>query len=96
MSEPEPGNCTRCGKAVLSGTVEETYEMMLDPSPVPHADALVLYKHKIPLVQILIRDRGQGPAVVLSRMFWPYEEQANDEWVTLIPHGCAWPGKWGK
>lgn len=95
MSEPEPANCPRCGKAVLSGTVEEIYPMVLDPREVPHADALVLHRYGIPIAQLLIRDRGQGPQVIMSRMFWPSEEEETD-WVTLLPHGCAWPGKWGK
>lgn len=95
MSEPEPANCSRCGKAVLRGVVEDMYPMTLDPREVPHADAIVLRRYGIPIAQLLIKDRGRGPQVIMSRMFWPSEEEETD-WVTLLPHGCAWPGKWGK
>lgn len=87
MAEPEPANCRRCDKAVLAGTVEELYVMQLSIVPVPHSDALVLHRYKVPLVDLLIRQVGGKPYVTSSRMFWPSPEPQED-WTTLQPHGC--------
>ena len=95
MSEPEPGNCKRCGKLVMVGTVEEMYLMQLNPRPlIPYEEALLLHKHKIPLVELLIRKAGSKVVVTSSRLFYPSETQP-EEWKILKAHDCDW-NKWGK
>ena len=86
MSEPTPTNCTRCGKAVLTGTVEELWPMTLDAEEVAHQDALVLYRHKITLVQVKLSTLGET-RVTLSRMYHPATSAG--DWITLLPHLCT-------
>jgi hypothetical protein len=89
VSDLEPANCSRCGKIVLQGTVEETFTLRLDTESVPFSEALILHKWKVPLVDV----RFRGERIVSSAMFWPRENETGT--LTFIIHRCSWD-KWGK
>ena len=88
MAEPEPTNCKRCGKGVLAGLVEEIYPMQLDLREVPYADACLLKRYGIPVVQVRLRKLGKSVHVSMSKMFEVWDGDPGD-WVALMPHGCV-------
>jgi hypothetical protein len=85
VSEPEPTNCERCGKAVLAGTVEELWKMQLDAEEVAEEDARVMHRHKITLIQVKLSTLGET-RVTMSRMYYP---DASGDWLNLLPHLCT-------
>lgn len=83
----EPVNCRRCGKAVLAGEIDGL-SMQIDTAEVPYADALVLWKHKLPLVRLLLRSIAGTVQVAAAGLVWqPVEDDG--AWVTVQPHRCG-------